>query len=178
MSLRGQRADICSLVSMDRYLVATLGAMQVAFPAEPVEGILTIEESGSVGPPMVQGQVYPAVDLASRLSIPPDEDGQDTRVILLAQGAARASMRVTCVHGLVECEGRQVLPLPRQFRGEERGWYGGLLLFGEGVAIVLRTHWLLDGAEAISSLRRVSQGQSQSLLSNTAAPAAGRGMSC
>lgn len=178
MSLRGQRAGTRSLVSMDRYLIATVGAMRIAVSAETVAGLLTIAESGSIEAPMVQGQLYAAVDLAARLGVVPEEDGPDTRVILLAQGTARASVRVASVHGLIECEGRRVLPLPRQFRGEERGWYGGLLLFGEGVAIVLQTQWLLGGAEALSSSGRVSQGYSQSLVSNTAAPAVGRGMSC
>jgi len=163
---------------MDRYLVVTVGAMRVAVSAETVEGLLTLEESGSLGSLTVQGQVYAAVDLAIRLGLSPDEDGPDTRVILLAQGTARANVRVACVHGLVECDRRQVLPLPHQFRGEERGWYGGLLLLGEGVSVVLRTQWLLDGAEAVSSSGGVFQGHSQPLLSNAESLAIGKGVSC
>lgn len=182
MSLRGRRAGTRAPVSMERYLVATVGAMRVAVSAETVEGLLTIDERGSLGSLTVQGQVYAAVDLASRLGFSPDEDGLDTRVVLLAKGTARASVRVACVHGLLECEQRQVLPLPHQFRGEERGWYGGLLLLNEGLCVVLRTQWLLEGAKAassaISSLGSVSQGPSQPSLSNTVSLAIGRGMLC
>lgn len=176
MSLRGRRAGIRSPVSMDRYLVATVGTMQVSFSAEAVEGLLTIEECDAIGPLTVQGQVYAVVDVANRLGLSPAADGPEARVILLAQGNARASIRVASVHGLVECERRHVLPLPHQFRGEERGWYAGLMLLDEGVAVVLRTQWLLT--EADTGLPSESEGQEHRLLSNTGSPVAGRGLSC
>lgn len=177
MSLRGHRAETLSLVSMDRYLIATVGAMQVAFPADAVQGLLTLTESGAGGPLAVQGQVYEAVDLASRLGLSPGGDGPDTRVLLLAQGASRASVRVDRVHGLVEFERRQLLPLPRQFRGEERGWYAGMLLFDEGISVVLRTPWLLDRAESASS-GIGCQVRPQPLLPNIAQPTLARGAVC
>lgn len=178
MSLRGRQAGIRSRVAMDRYLIATIGGVQLAVSAETIEGLLTQEEGGSDGPLTVHGQVYAPMDLASRLGLSREADSPDTRVILLAQGAVRASVRVACVHGLVECERRHVLPLPYQFRGPERSWYVGLLPLGEGVSVVLHTQWLLDGTYAVAHPESVSQGHRQPLMSKAASLAIGGGPSC
>jgi hypothetical protein len=37
-----------------------------------------------------------------------------------------------------------MLPLPTQFRSEERRWFGGLFLFRETAALVLNPGWILE----------------------------------
>lgn len=178
MSLRGRQAGARSRVSMERYLVVTIGGMQVALSADAVEGLLTIAESGSDGNLAVQGHVYVPMDLASRLGLERDRDSPDTRVVLLAQGPVRASVRVAAVHGLVECERRQILPLPHQFRGAEREWYVGLLPLSVGMSVVLQTMWLLSGIKTAVSPGAVSYGHWQALMSQPVSPSMGGGPSC
>ena len=38
----------------------------------------------------------------------------------------------------------EILPLPPQFRGEEQGWYQGMILFENSVALVLNPAWVLE----------------------------------
>jgi len=145
MSLRGQRAGARSLAPMSRFLVVTMGARSLALYADTVQGLLTGEEAGATEPVVVQGVVYKPVDLADRLALPSDDDGPDTRIVLLSSGELQGSIRVAQVHGLMEVEQSQVIPLPRQFHGEEQNWYRGVILLEESVALVLNTAWVLQG---------------------------------
>lgn len=178
MSLRGRQTGTGSQVSLERYLVVTIGGVQAALSAAAVEGLLTIAESGSDGNFTVQGHEYVPVDLARRLGLERDSDSPDVRVILLAQGPLRASVRVAAVHGLIECERRQILPLPHQFRGVERSWYVGLLSLGAGVSVVLQTSWLLDGVQPSSVPGNVFKGHHQAFMPSAASPAMGGRPSC
>ncbi|MCC6139854.1 MAG: chemotaxis protein CheW [Nitrospira sp.] len=146
MSLRGQRVESAALVPVERFLIVEIDARQFALPADLVQGLLTMEEQGSVDTLTVQGQDYAFFDLGGRLGLVHAADGPETRIALLAQAGLRVCVRVDRVHGLVEVERTRVVPLPGQFRGEERNWYAGLLLHGDGVAIGLHTRWLLSGA--------------------------------
>lgn len=145
MSLRGHRIGSALQVPIERFLIVGMDTQQFALSAELVQGLLTLEESGSAGALMVQGQEYPVLDLADRLGLARAGDGPETRRVLLAQAGIRACIRVDRVYGLVEVERTRVLPLPRQFRSEERNWYVGLILYGEGVAVALHSMWLLSG---------------------------------
>ena len=176
MSLRGRQAGARSQVSMDRYLIATIGGVQLAFPAEAVDGLLTLAESGAEGELTVQGHAYLPVDLGNRLGLARDEESVESRVILLAQGATRACVRVARVQGLMERERRQVLPLPHQFRGAERSWYVGLLPLGDGVSVVLRASWLFQGTTVLELSG--SGPQRQPLLTNPEPVATGGRTSC
>ena len=146
MSLRGQRIGSAAHVPIERFLIVGIDTRQFALSAELVQGLLTMEESGSVSTLTVQGLEYPALDLGDRLGLAQAGDGPETRMVLLAQEGIRTCIRVDQVHGLVEVERTRVLPLPRQFRSEERNWYVGLILCGEGVAVGLHSMWLLSGA--------------------------------
>ncbi len=148
MSLRGQRAGAKSLVPMSRFLLVTVGARSLAFYADTVQGLLTGEEAGTTEPVTVQGVVYKTVDLADRLALSSDENGPDTRIVLLSCGGLQGSIRVAQVRGLLEVDQSQVLPLPQQFQGEEQSWYRGVILLEENVALVLNTAWVLQGAGA------------------------------
>ena len=148
MSLSGQRAGSTSLAPTSRFLVGTMGGRSLAFEADSVQGLLTLEVAGEAEVVTVQGVAYETVDLADRLALSSDEDGPDTRIVLLSQGGLQGSIRVAQMRGLMELEQSQVLPLPRQFQGEEQTWYRGMILFEEGVALVLNTVWVLQGAGA------------------------------
>lgn len=133
-----------------RFLIVTLGGRYLALDAESIQGVLTLEEAGYVENPTIHGMVYRAIDLANRLSVSNDRGGTDTRVVLFSEREARGNVRVTTVHGLLELQQSQVLPLPMQFRGLERHWYRGMILFGNSIALVLNTNWVLD--EQVSGL--------------------------
>jgi hypothetical protein len=128
--------------------LVTVGGRSLAFDADTVRGLLTDEEAGTTEPVTVQGVVYKTVDLAERLALSPDENGPDTRIVLLACGGLQGSIRVAQVRGLLEVDQFRVLPLPQQFQGEERDWYRGVILLEENVALVLNTAWVLQGAGA------------------------------
>jgi len=146
MSLRGDRIGSAAHEPIERFLIVEIDSRLFALSAELVQGLLTMEESGTASMLTVQGQEYPFLNLGSRLGLTQAGDGPETRMALLAQAGIRAYIRVDRVHGLVEVERTRVLPLPRQFRSEEGDWYMGLILYGDGVAIGLRTRWLLSGA--------------------------------
>jgi len=146
MSLRGHRIGWVAHVPIDRFLIVGIDSQQFALSAELVQGLLTMEESSSVSTLMVQGQEYPSLDLGDRLGLAQAGDRPETRTVLLAKAEIRACLRVDQVHGLVEIERTCVLPLPSQFRGEERNWFVGLILYGEGVAVGLHSRWLLGCA--------------------------------
>jgi chemotaxis signal transduction protein len=123
-------------------------ARPLAFYADTVQGLLTCEEAGTTGLVTVHGVPYEPVDLADRLGLSSEKDGSDTRIVLISHGGLQGSIRVAQAHGLMELEQSQVLPLPRQFQGEEQNWYRGVILFEEGVALVLNPAWVLQGAGA------------------------------
>lgn len=165
MSLRGMRAGSISLAPMSRFLVVTMGGLSLAFYADSVQGLLTGEEAGTTRSVTVQGVVYETVDLADRLALSSDKDGPDGRTVLLSHGGLRGSIRVAQVHGLMEVEQSQVLPLPRQFQGEEQDWYRGVILLKEGIALILNTAWVLQGAGADQGGTGLEwQGKAPSLL--------------
>lgn len=177
MSLRGHRIGAAAHVPMERYLIVEIGAQQFALTAELVQGLLTVEESGSVAILTVQGQEYPPLDLGGRLGLTQTCDRPETRTVLLAQAGIRACIRVDQVHGLVEVERTRVLPLPRQFRGDERNWYVGLVLYGEGVAVGLHSGWLLSGAMPGHGLL-LNQGQRLPLRLSDMSERMGKGIAC
>ena len=145
MSLRGHRQGGAAQVHTERYLIVDMAGQQFALAADVVQGLLTLDESGSTETLTVQGEVYPPLGLAGRLGLAQAGDGLETRMVLVAQSGIRGCIRVDQVHGLVEVEPAQVLPLPGQFRGDERNWYVGLILVGETVAVGLRSGWLIGG---------------------------------
>lgn len=131
-----------------RFLIVTVGGVHLALPADRVQGLLTTDEAGSGDSVILRGVTYAGVDLAARLRLPADAEGPNTRVVLIEEGRRRGAIRADCVHGLMELEQAQVIPLPRQFHGEEQTWFRGLVLFQQSVALVLNPAWVLDGCPA------------------------------
>ncbi len=177
MSLRGHRIGSAAHVPIERFLIVGIDSQQFALSADLVQGLLTMEESGSVNALTVQGQEYSFLDLGDRLGLAQAGDGPETRMVLLAQAGIRACIRVDQVHGLVEVERTRVVPLPRQFRSEERNWYMGLILFGNGVAVGLNSRWLLSGARQ-ESRGVTAQGHPMPLSLCAPSDRMGKGLAC
>ena len=141
---------ISSPASLSRFLIVVLGGRYLALDAESVQGVLTLEEAGYHDDPTIQGMVYRAINLADRFKMSNDQGAANGRIVLLAQQGVRGSIRVTTVQGSLELHPSQVLPLPLQFRGPERHWYRGMILFEQSIALALNTTWVLD--EQVSGL--------------------------
>lgn len=179
MSLRGQYSRVRTQTETARFLVVAVGGTTIALHADAVEGLLTPEEAGSDGAPVLHGSAYPALDLVARLGAPADDEGPDTRVVLLSSGQARGSLRVAEVHGLDEFGRTDILPLPSQFRGEEREWYRGILLLDEEVALILNLAWLMPKSHAAAIERGAERlGNAPRLTDARQGLAAGRVSSC
>jgi len=144
MGVREPMMGTASPVSLSRFLIVTLGGRYLALDAESVCGLLTVDECGSVEDPTIHGMTYRAINLVDLLDIRNDQDGTNAHVVLLSERDARGSIQVTGVEGLLELQQSQVLPLPMQFRGPERHWYRGMILFAQSIALVLNTTWVLD----------------------------------
>ena len=145
MSLRGHNRVDAAHVPTERYLIVSIDARRFALSADLIQGLLTPEESRSSGTLSVQGRDYAPLNLAARLGLADSGDGPESRIVLVARAGVCACIRVEQVHGLVELERSHVRPLPDQFRGDERAWYTGLILFDEGVAVGLNSDWLVGG---------------------------------
>ncbi|MEK9140869.1 MAG: hypothetical protein AAB308_07425 [Nitrospirota bacterium] len=140
---------ISSLAVPSRFLIVTLGGRYLALDAESIAGVCTLEEAGYVDDPTIHGMVYRTINLADRLRISNSQDAANTRIVLLAERGACGSIRGTTIQGLLELHRSQVLPIPPQFRGPERQWYRGMILFKKSIAVALNTTWVLD--EQVSS---------------------------
>lgn len=149
-------ARISSLAVPARFLIVTLGGRYLALDAESIAGVCTLEEAGYGDDPTIHGMVYRTINLADRLRISNSQDAADSRIVLLAERGARGSIRVTTIQGLLELHRSQVLPIPPQFRGPERHWYRGMILFEKSIAVALDTTWVLD--KQVSSVEG-SEGQ-------------------
>jgi len=163
MSLRGQHSGSKPklLADTSRFLIVGVSGIPMALHADSVQGLLTIEETGSDRSPVVHGQTYLAIQLCDRIGLSPDQDGAETRVVLLSSGSARGSLRVAKVYGLEEVGRSRLLSLPPQFRSEEREWYRGILLLEEGVALILDLAWLI-GANRSAHVNMGHEGRDES----------------
>lgn len=144
MGIREPMMKTPSPASPLRFLIVTLCGRYLALDAESICGLLTFEEAENVENPMIHGIMYGAINLADRLSLPNDQGETNTRIVLLSKGGTRGSFRVTRVEGLLELSLSQVLPIPMQFRGPERHWYRGMILFAKSIALVLNTSWVFN----------------------------------
>ena len=154
--VREPMTGILSPSSPSRFLIVLLGGRYLALDAESIQGVLTLEEVGSLDDPMINGLVYRAINLAERLKISNNQGTANSRIVLFSERGAHGSIRVTRVQGLLELHPSQVLPLPSQFRGPERHWYRGMILFEKSIALALNTTWVLN--ESVSSTAG-SEGQ-------------------
>ncbi len=155
-------------------IITTIGGRYLAFEAEHSQGVLTSQDGDFLHDPVVKGISYPVVDLAVRLNLGGVRQWDVTEGVLLADGKSRCCVRVQKVHGILEAGRSQVLPLPAQFRGPERGWYRGMTLFDHSVALILNTAWVLEeqlkgvvsrteaqGTESLLALQGTMKSKSQ-----------------
>lgn len=145
MSLRSHNRGDAAHVPTERYLIVGIDGQQFALTADVIQGLLTPEECRFGETVTVQGRDYTSLNLAARLGLAEAGEGPESRLVLVARAGICACIRVEQVHGLVELERACVRPLPSQFRGEERAWYSGLILFEDGVAVGLNSEWLIKG---------------------------------
>ncbi len=144
MSLRGHRAT-ASARETSRFLVVRYGTTLLALPAGGVRGILTPQEAGMDTCVTAVGIQYEWLDLSARLSLPIDSSSQGARTVLYSYANGRCALRVEEVLGLIDVDRAHQHPMPAQFRGAERVWFHGIVLYQDTVALVLNPSWLLGG---------------------------------
>jgi chemotaxis signal transduction protein len=88
-------------------------------------------------------ETYPVTDLAERLELAQVSKTGQARVILCSMGGRRAAFPVDAVAGLVDVQRSQVVPLAKQFRGQERQWFHGVFPFEETGALVVNVDWVV-----------------------------------
>ncbi len=150
MSIQEQGALAPSASSSRRFLIVTVSGRYLAFDAEFVEGVPTIAELEKSEDPTIQGVVERTGSLVMQLGSSDVPTHPATRVVLLTDRELRGSIRVSDVHGILEIQQSQILPLPPQFSGVERHWYRGMILFEKSIAMILNPTWVLEihgGAE-------------------------------
>ena len=161
MSLRGRQNSTNMLVETASFLVIRLGLTYLALPATGVRGVLTQEEAGHERTVTAAGSLYRPVDLAQKLSIVADLSGIEMRMVLYSAGGFLGAICVEQVVGLIDVERNKYLPLPSQFRGEERNWFGGMMLYQDQLVLILNPSWALG---ALSSAEPASLEQTEQLV--------------
>lgn len=156
------------------FIITTIGGRYFGFEAEYLLGVRTSENGEFLQDQVVQGIADQVINLAVRLNVATEGRWDRTEGVLLGAGKCRGYVLVEKVHGSLEVHPSQLLPLPLQFRGPERGWYRGMILFDQSVALVLNTAWVLEeqlggvmakteseGTESIVALQGHVQSKSQ-----------------
>ena len=174
VSMKREKRATSASTSPLCFLVTTIGGRYFGFEAEYLLGVQTSENGESLQDPVVQGITYRVVDLAVRLNLATEGRWDRTQGVLLEDGRRRGCVSVQKVHGLLDVHLSQLLPLPAQFRGPERVWYRGMILFDHSVVLVLNTAWVLEeqlegvvskiesqGTESIVALQGTMQSKDQ-----------------
>jgi chemotaxis signal transduction protein len=143
MSLRACHNSTNILAETASFLVVRFGSSYVALPADGVRGVLTLDEAGHEQAVTAAGTIYQPVDLAQRLSVVADLSGLETRTVLYSTGHSHGAIRVEQVMGLTDVERKDCLPLPPQFRCDERNWFGGMMLYQDQLVLILNPSWAL-----------------------------------
>lgn len=150
MMSRGQEVGIATQGGTARFVIVTIGQRLFAIDAIAVQGIVAPAEAADSLAPEFQGDVYPVIDLTSRLATRDGQGQQSDQVVLLLLDRTRGSVGVECVHGRMDLHESQILPLPRHFQGAERDWYRGMILFENSIVLILNLPWVLHGAPNVS----------------------------
>lgn len=162
MSLRGHHRSASIQDRTVSFLVVRLGPAYLALPSEGVRGVLTREEVGKDDSVTWVGMTYRPVDLAGLMAVSADFSGQDTRTVLYSNGHSHGSIRVEAVSGLMDVERADCLPLPPQFRREERQWFGGMVLHQGQVALIVNPSWVLGEPAEVPAVSSTGSARSVS----------------
>ena len=158
------------LLETASFLVVRLGGSYVALPADGVRGVLTQEDAGNEQAVTAAGTVYRPVDLAQRLSVVANLSGLSMRTVLYSTGRSHGAIRVEQVVGLTDVERKDCLPLPPQFRREERTWFGGMMLYQDQLVMILNPSWVLGES---ADVEPVSVGPTEQMVAATRAAIGG-----
>lgn len=161
MGLHGRRTEAAPIQPTLSVLIAALGSRSLAFEADCVDGLLTVDVGGRTGVVVVQGVAYRPVDLAKRMGLSVEPEGPNNRVVLLSHNGMHGCVRVAQAQELREVECARLMPLPRLFTMGERNWYRGLIAHNTHLTLVLNTSWILHGTETHgrdASLERCERG--------------------
>ena len=161
MTLRGRHSSPNMPMESASFLVVRLGTSYLALPSAGVHGVLTQEEAGHEEAVTAAGAVYQPVDLAQRLSVVADLSGLEMRTVLYSTGRSIGAIRVEQVVGLTDVERKDCLPLPPQFRCDERNWFGGMMLYQDQLVLILNPSWALKES---SNLKPVPFGRPEQLI--------------
>ena len=170
MSLRGRHDSTNMLLETASFLVVRLGGSYVALPADGVRGVLSQEDAGNEQAVTAAGTVYRPVDLAQRLSVVANLSGLSMRTVLYSTGRSHGAIRVEQVVGLTDVERKDCLPLPPQFRREERTWFGGMMLYQDQLVMILNPSWVLGES---ADVEPVSVGPTEQMVAATRAAIGG-----
>ena len=170
MSLRGRHDSTNMLLETASFLVVRLGGSYVALPADGVRGVLTQEDAGNEQAVTAAGTVYRPVDLAQRLSVVANLSGLSMRTVLYSTGRSHGAICVEQVVGLTNVERKDCLPLPPQFRRDERTWFGGMMLYQDQLVMILNPSWVLG---ELADVLPVSVGQAEQTVAATRAAVGG-----
>lgn len=144
MSLRGGIAAAGKKDQESQVLIAKFGETCFAFPVDIIRGTVPRAEGHSSQPVSAYGMEFPLVDLTARSGFSPATNPRDPRTILCMLGDLRGAIPVDAVIGLMKLKQTDLRPLPQHFSGPERGWFPGLFLYEDSVALMINPTWVLE----------------------------------
>lgn len=146
MGFRGQPAGIAAQGGTSQFVIVTLERRLFAIDAAAVQGIMDAPEVAHHPAPEFQGALYQVIDLTSRLATKGSREQRSSQLVLLLRDRMRGSVGVEQVHGRMDLQESQILPLPPHFQGAERDWYRGIILFENSIVLILNLSWVLNNA--------------------------------
>lgn len=123
-----------------RFLMVSINRGYLAFEAGSVMRVTTVKELECVD----DSTAYKTIDLAMRLNSPDSSTDPNAPVVVLTDRGTECRIQVGYVHGRLEIQPSQILPLPSQFCNGEGQWYRGMILFENSVAFILNSPWIVQ----------------------------------
>lgn len=124
-------------------LLVLCGGLTFAVPADVVRGM-----AGEDGRPAAEalaglGVAGPVEEFGDMFGVRPDPASSEPRVIVCGTADHARAFRVDRVLGVEDLPETDFRRLPVQFTGQERQWFGGLFLHGDGLALLVNPGWLI-----------------------------------
>ena len=144
MSIQKLGASAPTTSSLRHFIIVTIGRRYLAFEVGFTKELLTVQELEHSENAELRGAVDRTVDLIMQLNLTDVPIRPETPVVILADQGIQCRIRVSHIHGRLEIEPSQILPLPAQFSSVERQWYRGMILFDRSIALILNPTWVLE----------------------------------